>query len=205
MKLPDTINYPDAYNKSKTPWHDGDIYWQWLIDGCKGTNIKPMDIDAIIERKGCFLVVESKEINVPIPLGQMITLNRLWALGIVSTIFVWGKEVPTYAEIRISRTWGGRFYIINNDNVGKRLTEFVKWWLLKANKDGDKLLCDVCMTPFSVDMKVLLENNKINCQKCNQTYRYAGGIKLWPRGEQYELLRRYAMGKIAGFSTYKEE
>ena len=54
----------------------------------------PMDIDAIVERKGNFLIFETKHIGVPVPQGQMITLKKLVELGKITVMIIHGKTIP---------------------------------------------------------------------------------------------------------------
>lgn len=57
---------------------DGEFDWDFLKPAFKETKIEPMDYDAVVERKGHFLIfatnVPGKEIN----LGQRITLTNEW-------------------------------------------------------------------------------------------------------------------------------
>ena len=53
-----------------------------------------MDIDGLVERRGQFIVFETKNIGVPVPAGQLITLRRLHGLMIIQ-----GKREPALAQI----------------------------------------------------------------------------------------------------------
>ena len=70
---------------------DGQFHWDFLNASFKGTQIKPMDFDAVIERRGNFLVFETKEKGKSIPVGQEITLTRAWRNGF-TIIHVEGKK-----------------------------------------------------------------------------------------------------------------
>jgi hypothetical protein len=91
---PETIKNPDSFFNSLPCEFDGIFDWSFLIDCFIGTNIKPMDIDAIIEKNGNFLVIETKSKGIPIPLGQQITFEALWELGVFSILFIYGKKNP---------------------------------------------------------------------------------------------------------------
>lgn len=91
MELPTTVKFPDTFSKSTPPWADGVLYWNWIEEAFRDTKIKPMDFDAVVERNGHFLIIESKNPGVDIPQGQMITLEHLWQLGRFTIFFVWGK------------------------------------------------------------------------------------------------------------------
>jgi len=78
---------------------DGEFDWDFLNPAWKGTKIRPMDFDAVIERRGHFLIYETKIPGKKIDLGQAITLTEQWKRG--STIFVLAgkspKEISGYA------------------------------------------------------------------------------------------------------------
>lgn len=70
------ILYPERFKRAKPANFDGVFEWDWLESAFTG-KIKPMDIDAIIERKGYFLCFETKDIGVEIPDGQRFLFTRL--------------------------------------------------------------------------------------------------------------------------------
>ena len=88
---PDTIKHPNNFDKSQ--WHivcphchyeigfDGIFHWEWVIDGIKASdpksNIMPMDFDAVIERHYHYLIIETKDEDVPISRAQSWTLTRI--------------------------------------------------------------------------------------------------------------------------------
>jgi hypothetical protein len=97
MTLPETIRHARAFNESPPAGFDGVFDWSWTA-GCFGGSITPMDLDAVIERKGQFLVMETKQPGKAIPEGQMITLRRLHGLKCFTVLVVWGKGRPETAE-----------------------------------------------------------------------------------------------------------
>lgn len=78
-----TINSPERFVGS---------LWDWgFLDGCfQGTNIRPSDIDGIVERNGQFLVIETKGAGVSIPEGQQILLSRM-PRTCFTILFIWGQ------------------------------------------------------------------------------------------------------------------
>lgn len=88
------IRNPDRFNQAKPAGFDGIFDWDWTR-GCFGsTSIEPMDIDACVERRGQFLMFETKDAGVEVKEGQMITLRRFRGLGCVTLIFIVGKACP---------------------------------------------------------------------------------------------------------------
>lgn len=82
-----TINSPEKYMAN---------IWDWaILDGCFGiTNIRPTDIDGFVERNGEFLMLETKQPRVPIPLGQQRT-HQAWVKKGGTVIIIWGlKDTP---------------------------------------------------------------------------------------------------------------
>lgn len=79
-----TINNPEAFCNG---------LWDWaILDGCFGGNIKPTDIEGFVERKGKFLVLETKALNVAIPEGQRRTFEALSRVGCFTIFVIWGKR-----------------------------------------------------------------------------------------------------------------
>jgi len=112
---------------------DGVFDWSWL-EGCFGdTKIMPMDIDGIIERKGHFLVFETKEKGKPIPQGQKILLRALYDTGCFTICILWGKECPEEAFFMFSKKFSrqGQFWIKNDTR--EQLREKVNIWYNLAN------------------------------------------------------------------------
>ncbi len=92
--LPGTVKHPDAFIRSPAAGFDGVFDWSWT-NGCFGSgNITPMDFDGVIERKGNFLVMETKDIGVTVPHGQMITFDSAHKLGVFTILFIEGKDKP---------------------------------------------------------------------------------------------------------------
>ena len=88
------IKYQETFDRKPAAGFDGIFNWDWT-DGCFGdTRIAPMDVDGLVERKGNFLLFETKDVGKPVPRGQMITLEALYALGCFTVMFVYGKEKP---------------------------------------------------------------------------------------------------------------
>lgn len=76
-----SIKYQDTFDKAKPARFDGLFDWDFLLPAFKGTKIEPMDIDAVVERKGYILVFETKNAGKEIPLGQQLTLETLIKIG----------------------------------------------------------------------------------------------------------------------------
>ena len=58
-----------------------------------------MDFDGVVERKGNFILFETKNIGVPIPKGQMYTLQAAHRLGCFTIFLIHGKTEPEIAQI----------------------------------------------------------------------------------------------------------
>ena len=81
MSLPKTIHSPDIFEKSPPCGFDGVFDWSWT-EGCFGeTSITPMDFDGVVERKGHFIIFETKKRGVVVPKGQLYTFESLLKLG----------------------------------------------------------------------------------------------------------------------------
>ena len=88
-----TIQNPEAYVAGQ---------WNWgILKGCFGqTKIEPTDIDGFVERKGKFLLLETKAPSVELKDGQRFTYEALWQTRLVTIIIIWGKtNIPEAIEI----------------------------------------------------------------------------------------------------------
>lgn len=97
-KLPDSIRSPEAFMRSAPPAFDGVMDCSWMQACWDNPNDRPMDFDAVKERNGEFLVVETKNPGATVPFGQILAFERLHALGSVSIMLVWGKDRPIEGE-----------------------------------------------------------------------------------------------------------
>lgn len=98
QKLPSTIKHPETFRRAAPAGFDGVFDWSWT-QGCFGAGkITPMDLDGVIERKGQFLVFETKDVGVQIPQGQLYTLQALHRLGFFTIMIIHGKICPEVAH-----------------------------------------------------------------------------------------------------------
>ena len=83
---------------------DGEFDWDFLLPAFKGTKITPMDLDAVIERRGHVLILETKSPGKDVPMGQRITLETLVKIGAgkIKVYFIYGKNA---AEIEGFEEW----------------------------------------------------------------------------------------------------
>lgn len=98
-QLPSTIKHPDTFLTSPSSGFDGVFDWSFTA-GCFGKGkITPMDFDGVIERKGNFLVFETKGVGVPVPQGQIYTYQSLYKLNIATIVFIEGKLSIEFAKV----------------------------------------------------------------------------------------------------------
>ena len=94
MNLPSTIRSPSAFRNALPAGFDGAFDWSWT-KGCfdDRDKISPMDFDGVVERKGQFLVFETKD-KKSIPSGQFYTLMSAHRLGCFTVMIIEGKTRP---------------------------------------------------------------------------------------------------------------
>lgn len=126
--LPDTIIYPKRFESQLPAGYDGPFDWEFLR-GAFGPVIMPMDFDGVIERKGNFLLFETKLLDKEIPDGQWYTFNSLIKTGDWTIFILWldGENV-----IREMRVWhrNGRLKDVepaDKDLVWKRANLWYQW------------------------------------------------------------------------------
>lgn len=116
-----------AFAASLPAGYDGRFDWDYL-DGCFGeTKIMPMDWDGVVERKGNFIVFETKNIGAQIPQGQLITLERAWRLGVFTIVFKWGKTEPERLEIWYPRGAKKIYEKVDKAFVRDRVKAWYQW------------------------------------------------------------------------------
>lgn len=137
MDLPDTINDPKKFVNSAPAGFDGVFDWRWMV-GCFGkASITPMDLDALIERNGHFLVLETKEVGVPIPYGQLLTLKQLYRLGCFTVLFIQGKGIPEFAKVWCEPGFHDGLKQPRFKEVDvMKCREFVRQWWRYADKES---------------------------------------------------------------------
>ena len=136
-QLPNTIFYPDTFLRLSTPWMDGVWDWSWT-DGCFGEyRISPMDFDGIVERKGNFLLFETKDEGKDVPVGQMRTFKAAFALRCFTVIFIEGKTNPQYFMAWCAPGFKGGFIMQRKESIPdtKRLHDLCADWFEFANKN----------------------------------------------------------------------
>lgn len=139
--LPDTIKYPEAFDKSKPANFDGVMNWDWINNAFSDTKIQATDFDAVVERNSHYLVIESKGLNVKVKDGQRMALERLSQAKTFTIIYTQGKQSPP-DKIEVHFPNGKiRHY------EGRRATEIIKFWRRAAENDTlGKMFkaCEIC-------------------------------------------------------------
>lgn len=172
-KLPATIKHPEAFKKSTAAGFDGVFDWTWT-EGCfGGGNITPMDFDGVVERKGNFIIFETKDEGVPIPDGQRYTLEAAYRLGVFTVIFVYGKSTPSRIE-----AWCAPGF-----NEGKKHTQPVSVTLNQARGFVSRWYDYADSHPVA-DVDVSFLNHRI-CSLTNERDDALGKVK-----EAKDLLQR---------------
>jgi hypothetical protein len=128
------IKYPDKFRQTNPAGFDGVFDWDFLKPAFDGTKIEPMDIDAVIERKGKFLIFETKDIDKAIPQGQQITLKNLIILGEgkIHLMVIYGKSKDSIIAIEEWCYRDGKFVTYprracNGDYVLSRVAKWFHW------------------------------------------------------------------------------
>lgn len=121
------------FSESLPARFDGVFEWDFLDECFAPTKIKPMDLDAIIERHGHFLVFETKpERTQGFPKGQAITLKALHKVGCFSIIVLYGKTKDTITKIYVYPE-SGTPERIKFENAEKAVKIITKAWFDFAN------------------------------------------------------------------------
>lgn len=107
--------------------------WDWaILDGCFGdTKIKPTDIDGFVERRGNFLILETKQPSAGIPEGQELTFKALVKRAGAVVIVIFGEQnKPERLKVYSQKYPNG---LEVNDPDGALLRRYVAEWFNRAN------------------------------------------------------------------------
>lgn len=127
------IKYPKTFEGAKPAGFDGLFDWDFLELVFEGTKIMPMDIDAVVERKGKLLIFETKSEFKDIPYGQIITFERLLTIGNgdIHVMIIYGKTADSivgmdewYYKSKIIKVGIAR---CDSHHVIERVMAWFKW------------------------------------------------------------------------------
>lgn len=137
--LPSTIKHHDAFNHSPACGFDGVFDWSFT-QGCFGAGkITPMDFDGVIERKGNFLLFETKGLGVPIPKGQMITLESAYRLDCFTIVMIEGKSIVEKAMVWCQPGFSNSRKMTEHAMATPaRMSQFCASWFEYANSHPNK-------------------------------------------------------------------
>lgn len=119
-----------------------DSYWDWTpYNSCfNGTNIRISDIDGIVERKGKFLLLETKKVNMSyedIPTGQMIMFRELVKTGLFIIYIIFGKVNQPERLVVLSLDEKGEIKRKDLElNLLYDLKHHISYWFNYANRTG---------------------------------------------------------------------
>jgi len=105
--------------------HYMDSIWDWaILSSCFGRlKIAVSDIDGIIERHGQFLVIESKSMHAPIPVGQSIMFDHMTKMDNFKVVVIWGDALT--GTVTNLREWGKETISATTDDFRQLVKE---WW-----------------------------------------------------------------------------
>lgn len=165
--LPPTIKHPETFKNSPAAGFDGVFDWSWT-DGCLGEkNIKPMDFDGVVERKGNFLLFETKGIGVPIPKGQMYTIESAYRLGCFTVMFIEGKEKPEKIKAWCQPGFMNGKKSKNHSDVTdiENAKTFVKAWYQYADNNRNAMPDISFLNKRIVFLESTINKTKISAEK----------------------------------------
>lgn len=108
--------------------------WDWgILDDCFPGGMKIGDIDGLFERKGNFLVFETKQPGVPIKKGQQITFDNMIKTGLFTVILIWGtKNNPVEIQVMYPK---GKVSQKKPATI-EDLKNIVSWWYREIELHG---------------------------------------------------------------------
>lgn len=133
MVLPKTVYNPEKFLQSPSLNNDG--VWDWSpIINCFPGAITPMDFDGVIERRGNFLIFETKNMDVDVPQGQVITFKKLYQKGGITVVFIEGKDVCEKMKVWCQSGFNdGKIMEAFAVSSTERLQQFCRNWYAYAD------------------------------------------------------------------------
>ena len=136
-----SINHEDLFFHAAPAGFDGVFHWDFLLPAFGNRRLSPMDIDAVVERRGFILIFETKAPGVLVPKGQEITLESFIRIGKgrICVLVLYGK---TEKEISEMEKWfwdeknGGGIKKIKKKCTSGYIQGWVYDWFKHAEKNG---------------------------------------------------------------------
>lgn len=151
------INNRAKFDREKPAGFDGVFDWDYLLPAFP-RNIQPMDWDAVVEISRRFLVFETKDLGVTIPVGQQRALEAAVRTGYFTVIVC----LKSASQIRCYEVWAldanRRFQTHPVVGDAESLRSYIARWAQWANHG---------QSPFSIppnDGRLLLDY----CTQCGQ-------------------------------------
>jgi hypothetical protein len=177
MTLPVTIKHPHTFLQSPAYGFDGVFDWSWTV-GCFGGTITPMDFDGIVERKGNFIIFETKNVGVPIPKGQLYTFESAYKLGVFTLLFIEGKNCPESAKVWCAPGFkSGAIMDSCRPTSADRMAKFCREWYEYADKNPAKPIDVSFLNKKIVSLENALTHVK---EQLENTVKSLGGFVQWP-------------------------
>ena len=125
------IHSEDNFNKNLPAGYDGYFDWDFFKEaGCWGnTKIEPMDFDGVVERHHHYLIFETKDEGIDVPLGQSITLDHLRNAKSFTVLTLWPKT-PPFRKMELKHD-NGKIEIIEGH---QQIIQRVKDWYIFADR-----------------------------------------------------------------------
>lgn len=135
-----TIRNKKLFDSMPSANFDGVFDWDFLIEAFKPTRIEPMDIDAIIERNGYFLIFETKSNpakkgEAKIPDGQRYLFEALMRIikHKLTIFFVNGKDEKNIYYCWVWSWKDNKITYSHHYGTNFDLLEMTKKWFKHAN------------------------------------------------------------------------
>jgi hypothetical protein len=130
------LKYPKTFDRLPAASFDGLFEWNFLLPAFVGSKITPTDIDAVVERKGKFLLFETKSPGKKVEAGQIIMLENLLKLG-RGSIFLFILYGKINTEISQMEIWSlnkinnsikkSEYFDCDSEFVLEKVSSWFKW------------------------------------------------------------------------------
>ena len=105
--------------------------WSWLNEAFKGTQISVSDIDGVVERYGSVLLIEAKQPDEELTVGQRILMESMTYKDRISGVVVYGpRDTPQYFDLCKEGEWVEKRHPTSKSDFFKRVSR----WFDKVNR-----------------------------------------------------------------------
>jgi hypothetical protein len=123
--------------------------WDWaILDGCfDNPNATPTDVDALMERRGNFCFIETKQPGAPVPKGQQIALDQLAKHG-NTVMIVHGSDTEVVGLKKMTYAGTQEYENVNRNTFRGAMAG---WWKFANEPPSPERMAEMLRKAYGPD------------------------------------------------------